>query len=119
MKRRLFNLAAAVSLGMMLAVVVLWVRSIAHIDNLVHYAGDSWTVVAIRDGTLRIEHSHWRDPGANDQIPSPRWKLYSATPSENILFGSVADLTSIRDLGHPDIDALGFGWNADAGVAFV
>jgi hypothetical protein len=27
MKRRLFNLAAAVSLGMMLAVVALWVRS--------------------------------------------------------------------------------------------
>jgi hypothetical protein len=31
-RRRLFNLAAAVSLGMMLAVVVLWVRSYSCLD---------------------------------------------------------------------------------------
>ena len=34
MKRRLFNLAAAVSLGMMLAVVGLWVRSYFALDNV-------------------------------------------------------------------------------------
>jgi hypothetical protein len=66
MKRRLFNLAAAVSLVMMLAVVVLWVRSYRKLD-----AGDQdgftvigpdsvWSVVSVSGGAavLRIrDHS--------------------------------------------------------------
>jgi hypothetical protein len=37
MKRRLFNLAAAVSLGMMLAAVALWVRSYKRVDTFTNY----------------------------------------------------------------------------------
>jgi hypothetical protein len=39
MKRRLFNLAAAVSLGMMLAVVALWVRSQFACDDITLHRG--------------------------------------------------------------------------------
>jgi hypothetical protein len=77
MKRRLFNLAAAVSLGMMLAMVALWVRSYWRTDYLVRVDSQNrvvnrWAVasqygqiffdrmsVASNFGPLLNEH-YWR-----------------------------------------------------------
>jgi hypothetical protein len=58
-KRRLFNLAAAVSLGMMLAAVALWVRSYRCCDE-VTYRGDAlaWRLRSY-DGALYLIESRF------------------------------------------------------------
>jgi hypothetical protein len=65
MKRRLFNLAAAVSLGMMLATVVLLVRSIYRSDMIVQYREDEARFVWSAGGMIAMG----RFPNASESSP--------------------------------------------------
>jgi hypothetical protein len=52
MKRRLFNLAAAVSLVMMLAIVVMWVRSYWGREEIRYAIGQEWVGCGYSGGII-------------------------------------------------------------------
>jgi hypothetical protein len=60
-KRRLFNLAAAVSLMLWVAVCVLWVRSYWASDNLLYATDRSLYCGGSLDGTVYLGSQIWRD----------------------------------------------------------
>ena len=84
MKRRLFNLAAAVSLGMMIAVIALWVRShwrddtLLWQDNFRESLRKSW--ISSTDGFFIVAQSRI---SVGSSAPSHEWH-YTSNPVNRI-----------------------------------
>jgi hypothetical protein len=91
MRRRLFNLAAAVSLGMMLAMTALWVRSFWQRDEVERRDARANRSLSLRAKSnkglicLRAEQSQW--PSSEGVLPSAiNWRL--ATEPARTDFGT-------------------------------
>ena len=122
MKRRLFNLAAAVSLGMMLAVVALWVRSYTWYDDVgiattskaTSYRRDRYHRLVSNLGGLTWNTTtyEWASAKAIENTPLPEGLRYwhdasPAQPGADSAFGQFLGFHIMRD-GYtpPDPDTI-------------
>ena len=87
MKRRLFNLAAAVSLGMMLAIVALWVRSY-------YYGMVQWGHIPMREYP--------------DEIPAYRIRLIEGIASLDHFYPILVDGSGVHPLR--GVEVFGFAF---------
>lgn len=111
MKRRLFNLASALSLFLCLATAVLWVRSYFRADTYLGHAGH-WTVIAMSNrGRLSLSCARANLPNFPHQTPAPSGYRKRAAHAETAISG---DPGARHQAG-----AFGFSWYVSDGGMVV
>jgi predicted RNA-binding Zn-ribbon protein involved in translation (DUF1610 family) len=115
-RRRLLNVATAISLLLCAATIALWARSSWRTDRLSCAGGHAFHTLVSRHG--RFGYQLLRIPSG---APLARELEFSSAPADSMFFsGMVGDIESVHDLEQePAVDVLGVELSPAMGICFV
>jgi 4-amino-4-deoxy-L-arabinose transferase-like glycosyltransferase len=123
MKRRLFNLAAILSLVICAATLVLWARSHWRKDRVGYFDGRRMYVLVSRHGSFGYQADAFGAIGVlqKDAPPQESDLSFHSAPADDVLFtGMVGEVDSVRELEEePGFALVGIELTPSRGYYFV